>query len=411
MNIEVHTLGCRLNFSESEELIRRLNEKKLLVSGGKSPVIVVRGCSVTERAEKETGQKIRNLRRKNKKNIIIAAGCLSENFISAQADFIFPKKQENKLIEKLTKILTDRQRSIVKIKEPKRINLRTRAFIKIQDGCDNFCTYCLVPYLRNKKISLSSSKIIDQIKERIKDGCQEIVLTGVNIGEWQEKNKDFIWLIKEILKKTDIIRLRISSLWPEQAEDKLIKLFKNIRLCRHLHFSLQSLSAKVLQRMNRFYQPDRIIKQIKKIKKAMPDMSFSADLIVGFPGETEEDFKETVKKIKKIGFLKLHIFRYSPRPGTAAALMKDQIKDNIKKYRSQKLLALSDYSNRQWRQKFLGRERKVLFEQFKNNFWQGLSDNYLKVFVKNSQNLNNRIFSVKLLKLYKDGIYGKIISK
>jgi threonylcarbamoyladenosine tRNA methylthiotransferase MtaB len=411
MNIEVHTLGCRLNLSETEELIRKLNKEKLLAPDRKSSVIVVRGCSVTERAEKETGQKIKNLRRENKKSIIIAAGCLSENFISAQADFIFLKKHENKLIGKLAKILGSSQKLRTKIKVQKSINLRTRAFVKIQDGCNNFCTYCLVPYLRNKEISLASSKIISQIEERIKEGYQEIVLTGVNIGEWQEKNKNFIWLIKEILNKTNVVRLRISSLWPEQAEGELIKLFKNPRLCRHLHFSLQSLSAKVLRRMNRFYRPDRIIKQVNKIKKALPDMSFSADLIVGFPGETEEEFKETVKKIKELGFFKLHIFRYSPRPGTAAALMKNQVKEDVKKCRSQELLALSDHFNLRWRKEFLGQKRKVLFEQLKNNFWQGLSDNYLKVFVKSTQNIANKIFFIKFLKVYKDGIYGKIISK
>jgi threonylcarbamoyladenosine tRNA methylthiotransferase MtaB len=407
MKVGVFTLGCRLNFSESEELLRALEEKSQIISFEKPNLIVVRGCAVTQRAEKETLAAIRRLRKKFPQSIIVAAGCLRDKFACSEANFVLAKKDERKLIKQLTKIVGRQKKDKDSVETVKK-NLRTRAFIKIQDGCDNFCTYCIVPYLRNKKVSFSSKKIIQQIKQRVEEGYQEVVLTGVNIGEWQEGNKNFSWLIKNILGQTQINRLRLSSLWPGEINNQLISLFKDRRMGQHLHLSLQSLSSSVLKRMNRGYQPEKIILQLRKLRKLFPNLSLSADLIVGFPGETEKEFQETFKKIKSLDFFKLHVFRYSARPGTAAALMKNQVSDKIKKERSQKLLLLSQQFNRQWRNKFLSQDAEVLFEQAKNNFWHGLSNNYFKIYVKSRNNLANKMLLVKLSSLYHDGIYGRI---
>jgi threonylcarbamoyladenosine tRNA methylthiotransferase MtaB len=247
------------------------------------------------------------------------------------------------------------------------------------------------------------------IKEKEKNGYKEIVLTGVNIERWREKDKDLIWLIKKILKKTKIERIRISSLWPEKIDDRFLSLFENKRVCQHLHLSLQSLSPSVLKRMGRFYNLEKVEKIIKKIKKKFPNLTLTADIIVGFPNETDKEFKQTYKKLKELKLAKIHVFRYSLREGTKAAEMINQIDEKTKKKRAKIILNLSKKLEKEWKKKNLGQIRQVLFEKKKDNFWQGLTDNYLKVFVKSEKNLANQILPVKLVKLYKEGLLGKLI--
>lgn len=406
MRLAIFTLGCRLNFAETEEIFDFLRKERFIISNNSPEIIIVRGCSVTKKAERETRLTINQLRKKEKKAFIIATGCIKESFFSPSANLILPKKKENKLVEEIKKLRKEKFNFSETINPQKP---RTRSFIKIQDGCENYCSYCLIPYLRGKEKSRSFKEILKKIKEKERDGYQEIVLTGVNIANWKEKDKDLVWLIKEILKETKIPRIRISSIWPNKINDDFISLFRNKRLCRHLHLSLQSLSQNILKRMNRNYQLKEIEAKIKKIRKSFPDLTLTADIIVGFPSETEKEFKETLNFLKKIGLAKIHVFRYSLREGTASALMKNQIKEDVKKKRAKILISLSKKLNKKWREKFLKKTRTVLFEQKKDGFWQGLTDNYLKVFVKNNQNLVNQILPVKLKKLYKDGILGEIV--
>jgi len=398
MKIAIFTLGCRLNFAESEEMIDKFLKAGHKISFREPNVCLIRGCSLTQKAEKETRQKVREIRKKFKNSFIIATGCLLKNFSLQEADLVLSKKDEDLIFRKI-----NRQSSKI---YPTR--LRTRSFIKIQDGCQKFCAYCLVPYLRGKEITKSSKEIIDKIKEKERNGYQEIVLTGVNISQWKEgsRSKNFVWLIKEILEKTRIKRIRLSSLWPDKIDERLISLFKDSRLCQHLHLSLQSLSDSVLKRMGRDYQVKDIKKKIKKIKKIFPELSLTADIMVGFPGETEKEFQETFKNLKEIKLSKIHVFRYSARPKTKAALIKNQVEEKIKKKRAKVLLRLSKNLEKNWQKRFLGKIKNVLFEQKRKNFWQGLTDNYLKIFVKSRQNLANQILSVKLKKIYKNGILG-----
>jgi len=408
MRVAIWTFGCRLNFAETEELIELLNKKRFDISFKKPQIIIIRGCSVTKKAEKETRIKINKLRKKGKRTLIIAAGCLRKNFYCPSADLIFFKQKEGEILKKLENFRDQNLKNLPQAPVEKLPKLRTRSFIKIQDGCENYCAYCLVPFLRGKEKSKPENEIIKKIKEKEKNGYQEIVLTGVNIGKWKEGKKDFIWLVKKILAETKIPRIRISSLWPDVLDKKFITLFKNRRLCRHLHLSLQSLSQSVLKRMNRSYRVKNIKEKIKKIKFFLPDLSISADLIVGFPGETEEEFKKTVENVKKIGLAKIHVFRYSPRENTTAALMKNQVKDNVKKRRSNILISLSKRLNKKWRKNFISQTREILFEQKKDAFWRGLTDNYLKVYLSGEDDYGNKILSVKIIKIYQDGLLGKI---
>jgi len=403
MKVGIYTLGCRLNFAESEELTDLLVKNGFKISFDQPEIVIVRGCSVTKKAEKETRWKIRELKRKGN-SFIIAAGCLRKDFFLKEADLIIPKEKEEILFSEIKKIFRKNLK-----KEKDKIKLKTRSFIKIQDGCQRYCSYCLIPYLRGKERSRKSEEIIKMIKEKEKNGYKEIVLTGVNIERWREKDKDLIWLIKKILKKTKIERIRISSLWPEKIDDRFLSLFENERVCQHLHLSLQSLSPSVLKRMGRFYNLEKVEKIIKKIKKKFPNLTLTADIIVGFPNETDKEFKQTYKKLKKLKLAKIHVFRYSLREGTKAAEMINQIDEKTKKKRAKIILNLSKKLEKEWKKKNLGQIRQVLFEKKKDNFWQGLTDNYLKVFVKSERNLANQILPVKLVKLYKEGLLGKLI--
>lgn len=406
MSIVIYTSGCRLNFAETEELIDILGKKKINTSLGSKKIIIIRSCSVTKKAEKESQIKINQIRKKEKKAFIIAAGCLSKNFIAPAADLILEKRKEKKLIPLLLKFVKKRDSVGEQFKKKQ---LRTRSFIKIQDGCSNHCTYCLITILRGQEKSKKSWQIIKTIKEKEKQGFQEIVLTGVNIVNWRERDKDFVWLFKKILKETSILRIRISSCWPDKINEKFLNLFENKRLGRHLHLSLQSLSDSVLRRMGRIYKKKIILKKIFKIKKRFPDLSISADVIVGFPGETAKEFNQTVNAIRKIGLFKIHVFRFSARQGTKASIMLKQVNQKIKKERSRKMLALSEELNKKWCKKFIGQKREVLFEQKKNGFWQGLTDNYLRVFSKSKKNLSNKILLVKLKEICNNGILGEIL--
>jgi len=404
--VGLYTFGCRLNFAETEKLKEILIKNEFNVNYRNPCLIIIRACAITQKAENEARAKVRSLKRKNKRIKIILTGCLRNDVNCPQADLIFHKNKENKLLKEIIKIVPTNKKNKQETNEEK---LRTRSFIKIQDGCNNFCSYCLIPFLRGREKSFSVDGIIKEIKEKIKKGYQEVVLTGVNIGRWHQAKRNLAWLIKKILKETTINRLRISSLWPDEINRQFINLFKNPRLGRHLHLSFQSFSSTVLVRMKRYYDLSLIQEKIKIIKKEIPDLTLTADIIVGFPGETEKEFQETFKKIKKSHLSSLHVFRYSVRPGTTAARMNNQIETRIKKIRSKKIIKLSDTLSQKWRSKFLGKKQNVLFENQKNNFWQGFTNNYLKVFVKSDKNLTNKILVVKLIKIYQDGFLGKLV--
>lgn len=422
MKVAFLTFGCKLNLAETENFIHLFQKNGFEVTDKKDQahLYIIRGCSVTKKAEKETRGKIQEIKKDNHRNLVIATGCISQNFFSA-ADLCLPKKKENLLFKKAKELVKKKKNNLFFTKKNKgvkeKITLKTRSLIKIQDGCNNFCTYCLVPYLRSGEKNYSAKKIIKEICLRVKNGYQEVVLVGTNIGQWRErvktksgkvKTKNLIWLIKKILEKTSIPRIRISSLWPSVINDKFLKLFNNPRLCQHLHLSCQSFSNVVLKKMGRFYQPQEIKNKIKKIKKMFPELSLTTDIITGFAGETEEEFEKTKKVLMELSFAKIHVFRYSPRPDTKGILLKDQVDEKTKKRRAKILLRLSKDLEKRWFKKFLGQTKNVLFEQKRKNFWSGLTDNYLRVYLKSEKNLTNQILPVRLEKLYKNGIIGRL---
>ncbi len=295
-----------------------------------------------------------------------------------------------------------------------RLITRTRVQMKVQDGCDNRCTYCIVPYVRGGSRSRSIESVVEHVQRKTRAGFQEIVLTGIHLGDYHpddDNKRDLGDLISALLEQTEMRRIRVSSLEPEDFRLEWLELWNNPRMCRHLHLPMQSGSDRILRRMARRYNSERYHQIVTTAKRLVPGIAISTDIITGFPGESESDFELTYQLAAELQFAKAHIFRFSPRQGTAAARMQGQIKDEIKKARSERLLALNDQDVRRFRQQFIGDTVEVLLESFKHGRWEGLTDNYLRVEVENLHNATNQdwqntMVKVRLTQLVDDGMLG-----
>src|SRR5881396_408713 len=263
-----------------------------------------------------------------------------------------------------------------------RLLSRTRVQMKVQDGCNNRCTYCIVPYVRGGSRSRSIASVVEHVQRKVRAGYQEIVLTGIHLGDYHpgdNEEQNLGDLIAALLRETTIPRIRVSSLEPEDFRLEWLHLWENPRMCRHVHLPMQSGSDHILRRMARRYNSERYRTIVMTAKRLVPGVAISTDIITGFPGESDSDFEQTYQLAKELQFAKSHVFRFSPRQGTAAARMKGQIKDEVKKARSERLLALNDEHSRLFRQQFLGTTTQVLIEAKKHGYWEGLTDNYLRV--------------------------------
>jgi threonylcarbamoyladenosine tRNA methylthiotransferase MtaB len=291
---------------------------------------------------------------------------------------------------------------------------RTRVQMKVQDGCNNRCTYCIVPYVRGGSRSRSIESVVEHVQRKTRAGIQEIVLTGIHLGDYHpddENKRDLGDLISALLDQTEIRRIRVSSLEPEDFRLAWLELWKNPRMCRHLHLPMQSGSDRILRKMARRYNSERYRQIVTTAKQRIPGMAISTDIITGFPGESDSEFESTYQLAAELKFAKAHIFRFSPRQGTAAARMQGQIKDETKKARSERLLALNEQDARHFRQQFIGETVEVLLESNKHSRWEGLTDNYLRVEVEDllnatNQNWQNIIVKARLIQLVDDGILG-----
>ena len=292
-----------------------------------------------------------------------------------------------------------------------RLASRTRVQMKVQDGCDNRCTYCIVPTVRGSSRSRSISSVVEHVNRKVRAGYQEIVLTGIHLGDYHPDNdeqQDLGTLIATLLRETHIPRIRVSSLEPEDFRLDWLELWQNPRMCRHLHLPMQSGSDAILRRMARRYTSTRYHTIVTEAKRLVPGMAISTDIITGFPGETDEDFEQTYQLAHALAFAKSHVFRFSPRQGTAAARMKGQIQDPIKKARSERLLTLNEVHSQQFRQQFLGETVEVLIEHPRHDKWEGLTDNYLRVELLNPPTHihQHALIKVRLSHLVDDGVYG-----
>ena len=289
---------------------------------------------------------------------------------------------------------------------------RTRAFVKIQDGCNNYCSYCIIPFVRGNLRSKNKEKIINEITSLVKNGHKEIVLTGIHTGQYgSDSAYKLVDLIKDILKIKDLYRLRISSIEITEVNDELLELFKNNKIiANHFHIPLQSGCDKILKLMNRKYDTSYFYDKVKKIRSIREDVSITTDVVVGFPNETDEDFLSTYNFCKKIKFSKIHVFPYSDRNGTVASKMKNKVEGNIKKQRTHKLLELSKSLENEFNNKNIGNIFEIIVEEKKGDLYIGHTSNFIKVYLKDNVKLNE-IYKVKLVKIYKDGIIGELINE
>ena len=388
MKIKITSLGCRLNQSEIESVSTVLQDRgHSIVSSDDADLFIINSCAVTGKSEAKVRNVIaRALAAENRTAMIIVTGCSTDEFkdnqrityISNDYKYLIPEIIEKK------KSLND-----LLIAAPSRFDYappvkssRVRGNLKIQDGCDNFCSYCIIPYTRGVPVSRDAGTIIKDFNELTAKGYKEIILTGVNIGKYRDGSTSLSRLIREILKNDFPFRLHLTSLDPESADDDFIRLFKDPRMVKHLHLSLQSGSDSVLSRMNRPYRRSHYIEVTEKIKTLVEDFNFTTDVIVGFPGETESEFDDTVTISREVGFSHIHTFRYSPRPGTKAYSLEDSVAGSVKKTRSKVITDLVMELKRDYYSRFNNRKSIFLSEKGRRGITPGFNEYYIPVEVE-----------------------------
>ena len=427
INVYLDTLGCRLNESEIEQMGRafvRLGHT-LVKQADQADMFVINTCAVTNEAGKKSRQMIRWAHRQAPDAQIIVTGCYSE--IEREKVRALPgvarvvsNLDKDQLVPDLLGISKEEwmdQEPLARELHPGDLR-RTRAFIKAQDGCDNRCTFCVTTIARGPGRSRPLAELIDEVNALYDAGYREAVLSGVHLGSYGRDlpgDLDIHDLVEAFLKDTDFPRIRLSSLEPWDIPEHLFALWHNPRMCRHLHMPLQAGCDKTLKRMARRTRVDEFRQLVKAARTVMPDVAISSDIIVGFPGESDEDFAESLEFTKEMDFCHLHVFRYSPRPGTAAARMPEQVHGDLKASRSSAMKVVAEEGRSSFYQKALGQEAVVLWEQHleetpKGIWWQGLTSNYIKVKTLAPRNLHNQLLAVQLQSLDDDGcIRGQLL--
>ena len=431
------TLGCKVNQYETNAMIEQFIKKgyKTVEFNEKADIYVINTCTVTNMADRKSRQMLRKVKQINPKAILVACGCYAQ--VSREElekipeiDLILGTNEKNEIVEHIETY----KNNVAKGTDYPKGNVpnatyvtdvmyqkefldfgttdytdKTRAVVKVQDGCDRFCSYCIIPYARGHVRSRHIQSIIEEIQNIAKKGIKEVVITGIHLASYGKDFKPYAELIdvlEEINKIDGIKRIRLGSLEPTLiTQDFLNRLTKLEKICDHFHLSLQSGCDETLKRMNRRYTTKEFKKATELLKKAYPNVSLTTDIIVGFPGETDKEFKETYKFLKEIDFYKMHIFKYSKRKGTKAAVMPQQIDGSIKEERSRKLIELSDKNERIHNEKYIGKDIEVLFEEKDGKYIKGHTTNYMSVKIP-YQGLENQIRTVKIEKVEKVELIG-----
>jgi len=425
MKVRSICLGCKVNTYENEYILSSFKDNGyIIVENEKADIYIINTCSVTNQSDVKSRKIINRIVRENPNSIIVVMGC----FIEANKDYnhdgvsiIIGNKDKNKVVKLVEEYIKEKKEKKLLYNDFDKdfedmfitnMNSRTRAFVKIQDGCENFCSYCIIPYTRGKCRSKDKNKVIEEVKCLVNNGYQEVVLTGIHTGHYgSDINESFPNLLKELVKIEGLKRLRISSIEITELDDEFLEVLENSKvIVSHMHIPLQTGCDEVLKLMNRKYDTKYFKNKIEKIRKIRPDISITTDVITGFPGEDEELFEKTYNFIKEIGFAKLHVFPYSRRKGTKADLMPNQIDERIKKERVNKLIELSNKLERDYLERYLNKEVLVLIETCKNNVSSGHTENYLMVKV-NEQLKENTMVKIKIKKIIDNYLEGEVYEK
>ena len=422
--VAFYTLGCKVNQYETEAMLELFEKEgyEKAETEDYADVYVINTCTVTHMSDRKSRQYIRRMKKKNPDAIIAVVGCYSqvspEEILSIdEVNLVMGTNDRKKIVEEVKKIDASRKVStvddIMKVKafeeiEINKTNGKTRAFMKIQDGCDRFCSYCLIPYARGHIRSRKIENVIEEIKKVVEEGINEVVITGIHIAsygrDFKGKNIGLIDLLEEINKIQGLHRIRLGSIEPTIITDEFVeRLSKLDKICDHFHLSLQSGCTETLKRMNRRYTTEEFRDVTKRLRAKFPNAALTTDIIVGFPGETDDEFNTTYEFLKDIAFYKMHIFKYSQRKGTKAAVMPNQVDGKIKEERSKKLIELSNENEYNYNKKYIGKQVEVLFEEREGEYLKGHTTNYIVVKHKTDKNdLINKIAKVTVSEAKQD---------
>ena len=428
------TLGCKVNQYETNAMAQKFLEKGYKVieeekeqNEEKPDICIINTCTVTNMSDRKSRQMLRREKENNKNVIVVAVGCYAQvaknelNKIS-EIDLVLGNNEKVDIVKYVEDYINENENNI-EIEDVMQSRLfsdfgditfteKTRAVVKIQDGCDRFCSYCIIPYARGRVRSRKPESIISEITKIAEKDIKEVVITGIHIASYGKDFKEeykLIDLLEEINKIDGIERIRLGSIEPLLITDEFVERLKKLdKICHHFHLSLQSGCDETLKRMNRRYTTEQFKEIVKRLRNTYSDVNLTTDIIVGFPGETEEEFEKTYKFLDEIKFYKMHIFKYSQRKGTKAAVMQNQIPGDIKELRSRRLIELSNKNEFEINQKYIGKKVEVLFEEEKEGVFKGHTANYILVYCKDeNENLSNKIQKVECIQNLDDHILAK----
>ena len=421
--VSFYTLGCKVNQYETNAMAQKFKEagyEIVEVNDDVSDICVINTCTVTNMSDRKSRQILRKVKEKNQDAIIAAVGCYAQVAKDdlkkmPEIDIVLGNEEKANIVKYVEEFISNRNNKIVEIEDiaSKKefedmgqitYTEKTRAVIKVQDGCNQFCSYCIIPYARGRVRSRKMDSIIHEITQIAQKGIKEVVITGIHVASY---GRDFgnenglIELLEKINEIDGIHRIRLGSLEPKIiTEEFMQRLIKLEKMCHHFHLSLQSGCDETLKRMNRKYNTTKIKEIVERLRRYYDDVILTTDIIVGFPGETEEEFEKTYQFLKEIKLYKMHVFQYSPRKGTRAAVMPNQVDVNVKEKRSRKLIELSNENQKRYNEKLVGKEVEVLFEdqaiEEKKKYFKGHTQNYILVKYETDENLENTLKSVKI---------------
>ena len=420
--VAIETHGCKLNQADSEVIARQFTQAGYrVVNLNDGPdIYVLNSCTVTHVADAKARQALRAARKRNPSLTVVATGCYAQRAPDQVrnvegVDLVLGNRQKPRLVEAALQArgvaTVPCAEGVDSLTGPESLG-RTRAMIKIQEGCNQVCAYCIVPKVRGKERSIPPEKLLQQVCQRVAEGYREVVLTGTQLGSYgfDLSQGDLRSLIELVLEHGNVERLRVSSLQPQEITPGLLNLWKDPRLCPHFHMPLQSGSNAVLKRMRRRYTADQYRETVERIYGAIPHAAVTADVLVGFPGETEEEYQETFRLCESVDFASMHVFPYSVRPGTSAAYVDSQVEPAVKRARMDRMLTLAEEKASVFRRRSLGEIRPVLWEkEFEDGVYSGLTDNYLKVRVNTSRPLANEITWARLTEEREGVIYSEVV--
>ncbi len=421
--------GCKVNQYETNGMIQNFikNNYEIVNFSQKADIYIVNTCTVTNMSDRKSRQILRRTKELNPNAIVVAVGCYAqvgkENLEKIpEIDLILGTNEKSKIQKYVENFLKNREKEEIISDVMKNTTFdnfgevtytdKTRAVIKVQDGCDRYCSYCIIPYARGRVRSRNMEEIIREINKIAKEGIKEVVITGIHVASYGKDFKEkleLIDLLEEINKIDGIERIRLGSLEPTIITQSFInRLQKLEKICHHFHLSLQSGCNETLKRMNRKYTTEEFEEVVKLLRKTYSDVELTTDIIVGFPGETDEEFNKTYNYLSRIKFYKMHIFKYSQRKGTKAAAMENQITPEKKEKRSKKLIELSNKNQKEQNEKYIGKQVEVLFEEYEKNQIKGHTSNYIMVKANGKKESCNKIIKVKIEKCLGNELIGNI---